>query len=599
MNSKLVLPISIQNIQLQTLKMSSIIQLNSVSIKNETNCGYCNGAKSNKLWVTSGFYCYKMKLDEYQQLMDRGWRRCGVYYYRPALAQSCCQAYALRVDTQNFKHRVTHEKVLKKIKRIQPIQNDLNDLHQKVQLKSEIKEDQFTQSILSQIQTDIDTQDLVILSKVGLHFTFKSIQYKEEEHIKQFKQIIINNLSQITIQELSQVFLITNDEHQNILLNFFRSSLQEFSIYEITVFRGQINKVENEWGFGCNFIPYFYSKLQTKFKSLYPQFQTLEENKEYIQLISKYLSNIDFIFKVSQWDNQILIKTPQTIKEKIFKSTVLYYLQKADVQNTQNQVKEKKNHQIEIKWVKAQFQEDSFEVYKRYQKAIHDKERVSKQSYLNFVCVDALDSKELGCWHMKYYLDNQLIAVGVVDLLPQSLSSVYFFYDPAYKKYSLGVYGVLQEIEYIKQHQKENPQLKYYYMGFYIMDSKKMAYKADYTPCELLCPQTYRWIPLSKQIKEKIKKITEYAQDVRLAEEKGGQLGYSINLDGSTIIDMDFSDVDIQNFILSHIKISQAGKQYSISQLKKNYQQYFMNLFENLLGKIGKQLMTEFLFAVN
>lgn len=55
----------------------------------------------------------------------------------------------------------------------------------------------------------------------------------------------------------------------------------------------------------------------------------------------------------------------------------------------------------------------------------------------------------MGCWHMKYYLENQLIAVGVVDLLPQSVSSVYFFYDPDYKKYSLGVYGVLSEIDYI------------------------------------------------------------------------------------------------------------------------------------------------------
>jgi arginine-tRNA-protein transferase len=47
---------------------------------------------------------------------------------------------------------------------------------------------------------------------------------------------------------------------------------------------------------------------------------------------------------------------------------------------------------------------------------------------------------------MKYYLENQLIAVGVVDLLTESVSSVYFFYDPSYKKYSLGVFGVLSEI---------------------------------------------------------------------------------------------------------------------------------------------------------
>lgn len=45
-------------------------------------------------------------------------------------------------------------------------------------------------------------------------------------------------------------------------------------------------------------------------------------------------------------------------------------------------------------------------------------------------------------------------------------------------------------------------------MGFYIMDSKKMAYKAEYTPCELLCPRTYRWITFTLQIKEKIESIT-------------------------------------------------------------------------------------------
>lgn len=52
---------------------------------------------------------------------------------------------------------------------------------------------------------------------------------------------------------------------------------------------------------------------------------------------------------------------------------------------------------------------------------------------------------------MKYYLEEKLIAVGVVDVLPESLSSVYFFYDPKYRKYSLGVYGALKEIEYIRE----------------------------------------------------------------------------------------------------------------------------------------------------
>ena len=50
---------------------------------------------------------------------------------------------------------------------------------------------------------------------------------------------------------------------------------------------------------------------------------------------------------------------------------------------------------------------------------------------------------------MNYYLDNKFIAVGVVDIVENCLSSVYFFYDPDYEEYNLGTIGALIEIEYI------------------------------------------------------------------------------------------------------------------------------------------------------
>jgi arginine-tRNA-protein transferase len=40
-------------------------------------------------------------------------------------------------------------------------------------------------------------------------------------------------------------------------------------------------------------------------------------------------------------------------------------------------------------------------------------------------------------------LDGKLIAVGVVDILPKCLSSVYLFYDPDYAFLSLGIYSGL------------------------------------------------------------------------------------------------------------------------------------------------------------
>lgn len=69
---------------------------------------------------------------------------------------------------------------------------------------------------------------------------------------------------------------------------------------------------------------------------------------------------------------------------------------------------------------------------------------------------------------MKYYLENKLIGVGVIDIIPDGLSSVYFFYDPEYKDYRLGIFSSLIEIEYIRWMQLSFPEFKNYYLGSYI-----------------------------------------------------------------------------------------------------------------------------------
>ena len=49
-----------------------------------------------------------------------------------------------------------------------------------------------------------------------------------------------------------------------------------------------------------------------------------------------------------------------------------------------------------------------------------------------------------GSFHQQYWLENKLIAVGVIDILPHCVSSVYFFYDPDYSHLSLGTYASLR-----------------------------------------------------------------------------------------------------------------------------------------------------------
>jgi arginyl-tRNA---protein transferase len=43
-----------------------------------------------------------------------------------------------------------------------------------------------------------------------------------------------------------------------------------------------------------------------------------------------------------------------------------------------------------------------------------------------------------GSYHQLYRLDGKLIAIGVLDVLPACVSSVYFIYDPEWEDFSFG-----------------------------------------------------------------------------------------------------------------------------------------------------------------
>ncbi len=80
-----------------------------------------------------------------------------------------------------------------------------------------------------------------------------------------------------------------------------------------------------------------------------------------------------------------------------------------------------------------------------------------------------------------YYIDDKLVGIDYVDVLPNGLSSVYFVYDPEYSKYSLGVYSLLIQFEWAKK-----LGLKYVYLGWGVRANSSLLYKFDYHPHEIL-----------------------------------------------------------------------------------------------------------------
>lgn len=161
--------------------------------------------------------------------------------------------------------------------------------------------------------------------------------------------------------------------------------------------------------------------------------------------------------------------------------------------------KDNLSHTFTIVTVPAELTQERFELYKKYQVEIHkdSEDEITQFGFKNFLVDSPLNQKQdihnnksitYGTFHQLYRIDDELVAVGVVDILPSGLSSVYFFYDPAKRFLVLGKYSAYCEIEYCKQNQ-----LAYYYMGFYIDSCEKMRYKGEFSPSELLCPTTLQW----------------------------------------------------------------------------------------------------------
>lgn len=129
------------------------------------------------------------------------------------------------------------------------------------------------------------------------------------------------------------------------------------------------------------------------------------------------------------------------------------------------------------------FDEVHYQLFRRYQRdhhgdtmqLVHEGEDL-RTGYSRFLVESPVATR-----FYEYHLGERLVGVGVVDHLPQGLSTVYFFFDPAERRRSLGTYSVLWEIA-----ETRHLGLPYYYLGYWIHECRKMAYKATFRPLEYL-----------------------------------------------------------------------------------------------------------------
>ncbi|MEK6594947.1 MAG: arginyltransferase, partial [Pseudomonadota bacterium] len=96
--------------------------------------------------------------------------------------------------------------------------------------------------------------------------------------------------------------------------------------------------------------------------------------------------------------------------------------------------------------------------------------------YHNFLLQSHVNSKLI-----EFHERDELRMVSIIDVLPDGLSSVYTFFDPDVVSASFGTYNILWQIERCRE-----LGLTYLYLGYWIKGNRKMGYKANFQPLEIL-----------------------------------------------------------------------------------------------------------------
>jgi len=81
--------------------------------KSGSRCGYCGSRDSS---FSHGMWGHVLTCSDYQDLIDRGWRRSGRYCYKPTMDQTCCPQYTIKCDATQFQLTKSQKKIMKKFR---------------------------------------------------------------------------------------------------------------------------------------------------------------------------------------------------------------------------------------------------------------------------------------------------------------------------------------------------------------------------------------------------------------------------------------------------------------------------------------------------
>ncbi len=148
----------------------------------------------------------------------------------------------------------------------------------------------------------------------------------------------------------------------------------------------------------------------------------------------------------------------------------------------------KTNAGLKAEEIGPRVSEEQFDLFRRYVESRHgdgDMAGMSLRDYANLVTASPVDTT------LVEFRDDKetLVAACLTDKLRDGFSAVYSFFDPDLTDLSLGSYMILWLVE-----EARRLNLPHVYLGFWIEESQKMAYKRRFAPLEAFNPDGWQRI---------------------------------------------------------------------------------------------------------
>lgn len=148
----------------------------------------------------------------------------------------------------------------------------------------------------------------------------------------------------------------------------------------------------------------------------------------------------------------------------------------------------KRNADLQVSAQSPRVTNEIYQLYARYIESRHadgDMYPPSREQFGSFLVRDWPFSL-----FYEFRLDGELLAVAVTDHMRNGLSAVYTFFDPDHPRRSLGRFAILWQIE-----EAQRAGVEAVYLGYWIKNCRKMSYKTEYRPLEMLVNE--RWVRIN------------------------------------------------------------------------------------------------------